>query len=63
MNDDQLMGLQEIAELLEVKQQTARMWRYRKRLPDPAADLSMGPVWYRSQIVVWARETGRWPSG
>ena len=58
----ELVGLQEIAKMLDVLPQTARTWRYRNVLPPPIQDLKMGPVWWKADIERWARETGRLPS-
>ena len=58
MSQDDLIGLKEIAELLGVARQTPRIWRHRGILPEPAAELSSGPVWYRSTILEWSQRTG-----
>lgn len=54
-----IVGVREIAALLGVKEQTVRTWRYRKLLPEPDATVSGIPVWRRSTILRWAKETGR----
>ncbi len=56
----ELVGLQEIAEMLDVRAATARTWRYRDIMPPPLQELHMGPVWWKRDIVAWAKETGRW---
>lgn len=57
-----LVGLVEIADLLEVERQTPRAWRLRGVLPDPDYVISGTPVWRRATIERWARDTGRWPA-
>jgi len=54
-----IVGVREIAGLLGVQEQTVRAWRYRKLLPEPDATVSGIPVWRRSTILRWAKETGR----
>lgn len=60
-----LVSLTEIAELLNVKPQTVRMWRYRGeelRDPMPPAEWTVSgsvPVWREETILAWARESGR----
>lgn len=59
-----LVGLREVAELLQVARNTANVWRTRNVLPAPEAIVSGEvPVWRRSTIVEWARRTGRLPAG
>ncbi len=53
------VGLAEIAERLDVRPQTAGMWRYRRLLPDPAWTISGAPAWDWPTIAKWARQTGR----
>lgn len=55
----QLVGLAEIAELLQVRAGTVAQWRHRGLLPPPTAELRMGPVWTRGEIELWATQTGR----
>ncbi len=57
-----LLGLVEIAELLDVERETPRKWRKRNVLPEPDYMISGTPVWRREVIERWARETGRWPN-
>lgn len=54
-----VVGLGEIAELLDVKQATAWVWRTRGDLPEPDAVVSKTPIWRRERILEWARVTGR----
>jgi len=54
-----LVGLEEIAEMLDVARSTTYQWRTRGLLPDPAAVVSRAPIWHRTDIQEWARLTGR----
>lgn len=59
----ELVGLSEIAELLEVSRQRASQLRSLPAFPAPVAELRSGPVWYRSDITrfedSWERKAGR----
>lgn len=65
-----LVGLREIATLLEVAPRTPTIWRNRSTNgemdpPFPAPDGFVSgnrPVWDRKRVVDWARKTGRLPS-
>jgi predicted DNA-binding transcriptional regulator AlpA len=46
----ELMGAAEVAEYLGVKPTTVYNWHKRGLMMPPIANLSMGPVWIRSQI-------------
>ncbi len=48
-----------IADRLGYPVNTVRMWRKRGRLPEPIAELTIGPVWSIEQIDEWAEHTGR----
>ena len=54
-----LVGIGEIAELLNVKRGTVGQWRHRGLLPPPDQMLKVTPVWWESTIIAWAKETGR----
>ncbi len=56
-----LVGIGEIAELLNVKRGTVGQWRHRGVLPDPDQMLLVTPVWWETTIIKWAKETGRLP--
>lgn len=57
--DDEFVGMQKIAELLEVEYGTVRHWRStRKVLPAPEIE-HPSPLWRRSVIEKWAKATGR----
>jgi hypothetical protein len=53
------LGFQEVAELLNVKDTTVRMWKYHGQLP-PADFIVHGMMaWETATIIRWAGETGR----
>ena len=55
----EVLGVAEIAELLDVSKQAVSNWRGRdKGFPEPIADLRSGPVWTYSSIVEWADQKG-----
>jgi hypothetical protein len=56
---DYLMGVTEIAALLNVSRQRAQQIAKTKGFPDPYDTLAMGPVWMKVDVEKWARETGR----
>lgn len=57
-----VVGLQEIAVLLDVDARTPHAWAYRDILPVPDFDSINGSrAWHRETIVRWAAETGRLP--
>jgi len=56
---DDLLGLAEVAELLGTSRQTIINWRSRRDdFPEPAAELRSGPIWLRGSIVNWAAAAG-----
>lgn len=58
----EIVGLQEIADLLEVDKRTPHAWMYRRLLPEPDFDSINGlRAWRRTTIVRWAASTGRLP--
>jgi hypothetical protein len=60
--DYEVLGLQEIADLLEVDKRTPHAWQYRKLLPPPDyASVNGLRAWKRDTIVKWAARTGRLP--
>jgi hypothetical protein len=66
MNDTdpvgQIVGLQEIATLLQVDKRTPHAWQYRRLLPPPDyASINGLRAWDRVTIVEWAARTGRLP--
>lgn len=60
-NDCDLVGTEEIADLLAVERRTVNVWKQRGRLPDPFATISGTPIWLRGDIVAWAKATNRLP--
>lgn len=50
-----LLGLSEIAELYGVHRNTANNWSRQRDFPLPIAQLKMGPVWSREEVVAWKR--------
>lgn len=53
----ELVGLSEVAELLGVSRQVVGNWRLRYHdFPKPIAELKSGPVWKREDVVFWAEE-------
>jgi chromosome partitioning protein len=54
--DDDLLGINEIAELAGVSKQAVANWRARfKDFPPPVADLRSGPVFRARQVRAWLR--------
>lgn len=57
-----IVGLQEIAVLLSVKDRTPHAWAFRGLLPDPDfASINGSRAWKRATILRWAAATGRLP--
>jgi chromosome partitioning protein len=55
--DDELVGINEIAEIAHVSKQAVANWRVRASdFPQPIATLASGPVFRRSQIRAWLRK-------
>ena len=54
-----LLDMSAIADRLDYPVNTVRVWRKRGLLPDPVAELAIGPVWNTSDIDKWTDETGR----
>lgn len=59
----EIVGLMEIADLLEVGKRTPHAWQYRKLLP-PADFASINGLraWRTNTILQWAANTGRLPA-
>lgn len=58
---DDPVGLNQIAERLQVPRATVDTWRHRGQLPEP--DLVLGPrqlLWEWAKVEAWAKGTGRW---
>lgn len=58
-DDDELMGPDELAELLQVSRAAIRQWRHRGLLPAPDFTLSSLPIWTLRTVRDWAALTGR----
>lgn len=60
---DQLLGINEVAELLEVTPNQVSVWAHRSKLPVPDVLLNNGKtqVWLRDTILEWASDTGKLP--
>lgn len=55
--DDELVGINEIAEMAKTSRQAVANWRARMPdFPKPIVDLASGPVFRRSHIRVWLRK-------
>ena len=54
-----LLGIGEIAHLLDVQRGTVGQWRFRQLLPDPDQKLQVTPAWWDSTIRAWAMSSGR----
>lgn len=52
-----VVGLAEIAELLGISKRTATRYTARDDFPEPAAELSMGPIWLRAEVERWSRKS------
>lgn len=58
-DNDELLGLSEVADLLGVSRQSVGNWRQRRLgFPSPIAELKSGPIWRRHDIVEWAKADG-----
>jgi chromosome partitioning protein len=56
MDDEELVGINEIAEMARVSRQAVVNWRSRASdFPRPIADLASGPVFRRFQVRAWLR--------
>jgi hypothetical protein len=57
----ELVGIQEVAELLEVTKQRASSLRRLTSFPRPVAQLASGPIWLRSDLTTFERSWDRRP--
>ena len=53
------VGAQEIGQMLGISRQRVQQLIKREDFPRPEARLAMGSFWRRSDVVKWARATGR----
>ncbi len=58
-----LVSRVEITELLGVSKQRTYALISRPDFPAPVADLGIGKVWDRDEVLDWMRRTGRLPAG
>jgi|TARA_B100001094_G_scaffold30746_1_gene25570 predicted DNA-binding transcriptional regulator AlpA len=63
--NEQPLGVQEIAELLGYKKTTVSSWRQRKQFPVPDHTVANNTVglWKKSTVINWANATGRNKTG
>ena len=54
-----LVGLTEIAAMLEVSRQRVDQLARREDFPAPEVELASGRVWEREAVEKWAKATGR----
>ena len=54
----ELVGLSEIASMLDRSLQTVSSWHRRGHLPRPVAVLAMGSVWHAGDVLAWAADKG-----
>jgi predicted DNA-binding transcriptional regulator AlpA len=54
---EEIVGMEEIAELLGVAKVTAKRYGARDDFPPPLAVLAGGRVWRREEVLAWARRT------
>lgn len=45
-----LVGIYEVAAILNLKRSTARAWATRGKLPEPVARLECGTIWLKADI-------------
>ena len=63
MTPEELVGMEEIAELLGVAKISAKRYATREDFPGPAAVLAGGRVWRRQDVLEWAERTLPLPTG
>ena len=49
----ELVSVAEIAALAGIPANTVAQWHRRGKLPAPAAQLAIGPIWTKSEIKTW----------
>jgi predicted DNA-binding transcriptional regulator AlpA len=57
VSPEELVGMEEIAELLGVAKVTAKRYGARDDFPEPLAVLAGGRVWRREDVLAWAERT------
>jgi len=60
---DNIVSTTAVAELLNVKPNLISVWLHRKQMPIPQKYLNnqKTPLWYREDILQWAKATGKMP--
>jgi hypothetical protein len=59
----EIVGMQELADLLDVGRRTPHAWHYRKLLPPADFDSINGlRAWRTETVLEWAANTGRLPA-
>lgn len=61
MTDLDVMGVAEVAALIDRPRQTVAVWLHRDLMPEPDARLACGPVWRGSTVRRWAARNGFLP--
>ena len=59
VDSGEIVGPQEVAELLCVEVGTVHQWRKRDLLPEPFQVVSKVPLWRLGEITTWAESCGR----
>jgi hypothetical protein len=59
---EELVSTVEIADLLGVTRQRVDQLSRTEGFPEPKAELAIGRVWERAEVVAWARAAGRLPA-
>lgn len=54
-----LLGINEVTELLGVHRDTLAGWRAAGTFPEPDLILSNSPGWHRARVLRWARRAPR----
>lgn len=55
----ELVGLQEIADILGVSRTRADQIVRQKGFPEPLDVIAAGRIWDKAEVLKWARESGR----
>lgn len=54
-----LYGVAEVAKVLDVGRNRVKGWKHRGLMPEPTAELAMGPVWTEEKIADFLAERRR----
>lgn len=57
-----LVSTPEIAALLSISRQRADQLARQVGFPTPVAELAIGRIWHRTDVVEWGKATGRLPA-